>query len=258
VLYGRYTAIVFSLIIHLVIIVVVSLTSPSIPKQVIIDKSIIKSYLYKAPIIKDLPPIKKEEIKTEEIVKKTEKDKTKAESQQKTVKEVKAESTQAITLKENRAPLDKETAKTIEKKIIKSDAPLKSPSVAKVKNRFSNFNPLQQLENLRSDIYEKKLAEDIADIQQFRSASIMTGKQIPVPHSEVQKSAEQKKVENTTNYGDGKKIINNHNGTCTVESDLSAVGIEGVTAIEGFACGESQFNKSFRLHMKALRKKLGK
>jgi len=254
VLNGRYAAIVFSLIIHLVIIVVISLASPSIPKQVIINKPIIKSYLYKAPIIKDLPPIKKAEIKAE----KTEKDKAMAENQQKTVKEIKADNSKAVALKTNQAPLDEETATTIEKKIIKSDEPLKPSSAKKVKNRFSNFNPLQQLENLQSDIYDKKLAEDIADIQQFRSASIMTGKQIPVPHSEVQKSAEQKKIENTTNYGDGKKIINNQNGTCTVETDLSAVGIEGVTAIEGFACGESQFDKSFRLHMKALRKKLGK
>ncbi|NQY64504.1 MAG: hypothetical protein HRT38_12350 [Alteromonadaceae bacterium] len=117
---------------------------------------------------------------------------------------------------------------------------------------------LHQLKQLRNELDEKSINEAVAEFSQFRSASVMTGKQIPVPHSVPLKDAAREREKNTTNYADGISIIKNEDGKCSVETDLGSVGIEGVKSVQFFSCGESKFDKRFRLHMKKVRSKFGK
>ena len=56
---------------------------------------------------------------------------------------------------------------------------------------------------------------------------------------------------NTTIYKD-------ENGICTQVTDLTSVGLMGMTSLDTYKCGESKMEKAFRLHMKALFEKNGR
>ena len=86
----------------------------------------------------------------------------------------------------------------------------------------------------------------------------MHGTPTLVPHSTVTQSNDEKKKQATLSMSADKSIIKGDDGNCSLVEDLSVVGMEGVTAVSGFSCGETKFDKSFREHMNKVRTKLGK
>lgn len=122
---------------------------------------------------------------------------------------------------------------------------------SKVKASFSSY---QQLDKLRSAINKQVMTEELAELQQFRSASTMHGKQVPVPHSTLQLTPQQKLEQNTTHMSDAISITKYDNGLCTLErKQFLSSPIEG--SHSAFACGESKFDKGFREHMKKVQYK---
>ncbi|MCI2284787.1 hypothetical protein L3081_17055 [Colwellia sp. MSW7] len=119
----------------------------------------------------------------------------------------------------------------------------------------AGFSSYTQLENLRKSIKEKVMAEGVATHQQFRSPSIMHGAQIPVPHSSQQLTLEQVHEKNTLKMSGDISITKNDNGTCIIEREqFLGSPVEGSTSV--FSCGESQFDKSFREHMRKVQNKI--
>lgn len=116
------------------------------------------------------------------------------------------------------------------------------------------FSALDQLEKLRGTINQNMLDKSFKQYRVKRSASKMHAPQIPVPHSKPVLSTEQKKQRKTSNYGGG-RIIKNDNGTCTIERD-QMLGSPVEASVSYFSCGETQREKSFRLHMKKVQQKL--
>lgn len=283
VLNGRFTAVVFSLVIHLVILLVLGLTPPSSLKtkadnKKVIKKPIIKSFLYKPapiiqqPIIENVvnPAAKKNQTLEKlpvEFNKKLKKDDVPLPLLNSDKNIIKPE---LLKPEPANTKLKKVTEKTLAdaieveqpsetasgKQLASKQLPFKQSSPTK--SKYSSFNLLDQLKQLQNELDEKSIEQAVAEFRQFRSASVMTGKQIPVPHSVPLKNAEREREKNTTNYADGVSIVKHIDGKCSVETDLGSVGIEGVTSIQYFSCGESKFDKSFRHHMKKVLGKLGK
>ena len=77
-----------------------------------------------------------------------------------------------------------------------------------------------------------------------------------VPKSKNSESLDERIEKNTTRYSDDIEIIKHDNGTCSIKQDLSSVGMEGVTALQYFACGQTKIEKAFSAHMKAFQQKL--
>lgn len=239
---GRNAALVLSLVIHAVMLLLLLNLNFTLPDNTHKPEQAIKSYIYTPP--KPAP----HEIKTEkqpELVK-----------QPLPAPEFKAEP----------APKEKTpvTKKSEEPTIVQSKEPASPSAPAEqaveaaqkpVSKKFSSFNQLKQL---RNSIDRQILQQEFSARQATRSPSVMHAQPAAVPHSVEQLTDDEKKARNTTNYSDGLKITKNDNGTCTIEEDLSNVGIQGVTAVQGFACGESKFDKSFREHMKKVQQKLAR
>ncbi|MBL4764410.1 MAG: hypothetical protein JKX67_03890 [Colwellia sp.] len=119
----------------------------------------------------------------------------------------------------------------------------------------ATFSAYKQLNNLRSAINDKIITEQLSELQQFRSPSVMHGKQFPVPHSTIQMTAEQKKTQNTTRMSDSISITKYDNGLCVINRE-QFFGSPIEASSSAFACGESKFDKSFRAHMKKVQEKL--
>ncbi len=84
--------------------------------------------------------------------------------------------------------------------------------------------------------------------------SIFNPTPVLVPKSTTISSAqmEYRKQQRITNYGKDMKITKDDEGNCTITQDLTAVGIEGVTATQYFKCGgKTKSEKNFSRHMKA-------
>jgi hypothetical protein len=119
----------------------------------------------------------------------------------------------------------------------------------------ASFSAYKQLDSLRSSINEQIMAQEFTERQQFRSPSIMHGEQIPVPHSNIQLTPEQKKEIKTTKMSNDISITKYDNGICAIEREqFLGSPVEGSSS--AFACGESKFDKSFREHMKKVREKV--
>jgi hypothetical protein len=156
-------------------------------------------------------------------------------------------------------PLDNEIKST--KRVNKT--PLVKPAIAQPVTTPTNNNftrgqasSNQLLDNLRKRLNDEMIEKNVSEINQHRSLSAMHAQPKSVPYSAPVYNAIKEKEKNTTHYSDGLKMTKNSNGTCTVETDLSHVGIKGVTAIESFACGESTMERNFRSHMKKVQDKL--
>ncbi|MGB0897809.1 MAG: hypothetical protein ACPGSN_01065, partial [Psychrobium sp.] len=77
-----------------------------------------------------------------------------------------------------------------------------------------------------------------------------------VPYSDIPLTDEEKKEQNTTTYSSNVSITKLEDGKCSIEQDLSNVGMEGHKATSYFSCGETAFDKSFREHMEKVKNKL--
>jgi hypothetical protein len=110
-----------------------------------------------------------------------------------------------------------------------------------------------------NELKDKQFVEQQTnEMFKHRSPSVLDGEPLPVPRSNQQFTPDQIREKSTTRYSDDLSIIKGDNGRCSIEEDLSKIGIEGVTAVSGFNCGESKFDASFRQHMEKVRKKIGK
>jgi len=239
VLKGRYTAVVLSIVIHLVILIIISHTVVLPPTTTPPKKQAIKSYIYHTPLKKIEPEIKPVPVVENEVTESVK------------VKEV------SETNKENI------TVKAIDVPIVKTVPPKEAPAKQVVKKNtnkkpVTSFSALSQLRNLNKKLDDKMFEQATSDYQQPNTGSIMHGTPIAVPHSKKQLSVEEKHKQATRVVSSDMSVRKGDDGRCFIQRDLSVVGMEGVTANESFACGKSKFDSSFQKHMKKVREKLGK
>ena len=241
VLKRHYTTILVSVFVHVVLVILlVFLAEKPQPKPLEITPKAIKSYLYKKPAKRVI--VKKAAVQLEE---KKVIEKQVALKQDKPKKKVVEKEKPQTELKVNRASAPVyPTASQSEKAKTTTHKPVKAA-----------FSAYKQLDSLRKSINEKMMMQAVAERQQFRSPSVMHGKQIPVPHSNKQLTAEQKREQRITKMSNDISITKYDNGICTIEREqFLGSPVEGSSA--AFACGESKFDKSFRAHMKKVQAKL--
>jgi len=257
VLKGRHTAVVFSIAIHLGIIVAISQTIVTTEKDKLPKHKAIKSFIY-IPV-KDVP-VKKtpaktaqpEQVVAEEI--KTENEKIEIEQEVKEVIEKNVIEEKTITQK---APQDTPTPLAYVKPNKKKQEDQQDKDSIEQKKSAPKYSAFKQLSQLRNKLSEQMFADEAFEYSRPRTGSIMDGTPVNVPHSVKQFTAEEKALNATSSIG-SLKVVKGDDGSCTIERDLSEVGIAGVKSVESFGCGENKFNKSFREHMAKIRKKLGK
>lgn len=258
---GRYTALIFSVVIHFALILLLINQEMTIPNEPSKTDNAIKSYIYTPPQ-KTIPP--KEQPVTEpkpEI-------EAKIIEKQEQAKPPTADSSQAILI-EKRAPEtiqkqepteqiaqdvaleNKETIEDVDNKTIKDNLIENKPIQRK-------FSALKQLGNLKNKVNQDIFAQEYATQNRAKSPSVMHAAPNTVPHSTQHLTKEQKDKNNTANYSGSISTTKYDNGNCMVEQDLSSVGIEGVKSQQWFECGESKFDKSFREHMKRVQRKLAR
>jgi len=217
----NYPAILVSVLVHLVLVSLLFFFAEKQHLKLIeITPKAIKSYLYKMPIKKVV--VKQEELKSENKAKSA------------------IEKTQKL--------------KKIEQKTVSSTQPLSTNIEDKIQKTVkATFSPYKQFDNLRQSINEKMMAQEVSARQQFRSPSVMHGKQIPVPRSYKILSPEQEREQKTTLMSNDISITKYDNGICTIEREqFLGSPVEGSSS--AFACGESKFDKSFREHMNKYKK----
>ncbi len=228
----HYLIILVSILVHLLLalLLFVIAEKPQI-KEIKVAKKAINSYLYKMPakpIVKQILP-KKAELKKEE--------------NQQASEQIKLLS--AVT-----------PAPSLAIKAVKAVKAVKvNPETATKKTVQATFSAYQQLNSLRSAINEKMMVDELSELQQFRSPSVMHGEQASVPHSAIPLTPEQEREKKTTRMSDDISITKYDNGICTIErKQMLGSPIEGSSS--AFACGESKFDKSFREHIKKVQEKL--
>ena len=219
----------------------------------------IKSYLYQKP--KPLPKIVQDE-KVATVEEKTQPSEPSKEAQPKQTETKINNKDQPRKLKQI---LEKENKLEVQTSTNPSDSkldnePLSPKSVDSpaeplpTKSRFS----VNQLRNLRERINSQHFQQIERERAQPNTGSVLHGTPELVPHSVAKESADEKRKKATSNVGPSKQIIKGDDGNCTLVEDLSVVGIEGVTAVSSFGCGETKFDRNFREHMQKVMKKLGK
>ncbi len=197
---------------------------------------VIKSYLYKKPLqFKRInEEIKNEHLTTQTVVVK----KTNEGSNQKIKSSIKP----LVKIIETDANIDP---------LIQSDK-----IIAKKTEKFkSKFSAYKQLNALKKSINDKIVEQSFQQQQEFRSPSVMHGKPIPVPHSQIKLTPSQIKEKNTVRVSDSLSITKHDNGTCTIERK-QFLGSPVLESVAMMACGESKFDKNFREHMKKVQQKI--
>lgn len=228
----HYLAISVSIVVHLLLALLLFLMAEKQqPKQVKITKKAIKSYLYKMPSKPIIKQVIKEEVKEERKVK-----------------------PKKIIEKSKAVPVSSTHTSSV--KPIKPVKPAKPKAESETKKTVqATFSAYKQLNSLRNSINEKIMSDELSELQQFRSSSVMHGDQIPVPSSTIQLTPEQARDKRTTRMSDDISITKYDNGICTIErKQFLGSPVEGSTS--AFSCGESKFDKSFRAHMQKVRDKI--
>lgn len=240
---------IVSVFMHLLLFFLLSTVAVKpLQKPVKTTQKAIKSYLYKKPISIEKPKTKSKPITPKTI------------EQHKDLKEEQAKKEQNIKKQEEPKEVN-EVSKINKDKIEKTLKATSTPSqnikqTPQVKTKaVTNFSSYQQLDKLRKSIDDKIMSEELSQLQQFRSPSVMHGEQIPVPHSQKQLTPEQERDKNTTKMSDSISITKHDNGVCIIEREqFLGSPVEGSSS--AFDCGESKFDKSFREHMKKVQAKL--
>ena len=224
-------------------------------KQIKIIPKAIKSYLYKMPV----KPVKVQPVKAQPEIVKVQPAIVKKEVKQELSKDEKIE--KVVDIKQKKLIIQQEE---IQKAITPNKtfklAIIPDPLSTKTKSQNpqpaqATFSAYKQLNNLRNSINAKMMAQEVSNLQKFRSPSVMHGEQIPVPHSNKQLTAEQVRVQNTTKMSNNISITKYDNGHCIIERE-QFLGSPVEASRSAFACGESKFDKSFRAHMKKVQAKL--
>lgn len=231
-----YVSVIASVLVHLLLaFLLFSIAEKQQIKQEKITTTAIKSYLYTMPA-------KQVEIKATKVV---------ARIKDQTVEFKQTVSTEAVIKKEkshSKVKLEKATTSST------ATAQVKAKS-NKNNSPQASFSAYKQLENLRKSINEKMIAQELLELQQFRSPSVMHGNRIPVPHSNIPLTSEQARERKVTKMSNDISITKYDNGICVIEREqFLGSPVEGSSA--AFTCGESKYDKSFREHMKKVQEKL--
>ncbi|MDO6444630.1 hypothetical protein Q4493_02460 [Colwellia sp. 1_MG-2023] len=239
---GYYQTILLSLAVHIVIFYLISLTTavPSLTRDT--TPQAIKSFLY-------VPPKQENTSAHEQVDSRTQ--------------EAPQTDIEPITIPQERPKsVIAETSSELE--IV--EQPTKNPEKTTTKNIDNpvvnqpprNFSAFSQLNNLQKNLNNKIIEQESYRYSQKKSASILDGSPNLVPHSTKQLTTDEIKKKTSQQISSDIQITKGDDGRCTIERDLTAVGIEGVKSVEGFNCGKSKFDKNFQEHMKKVLKKLGK
>lgn len=249
---GIYKPIILSVFAHILLVAILStLQQPStLIKHKVPKKQAIKSYLYKRPsvdkaVVKTVTdtPKKTESSKEAPSLKLPEKN---------TVTEIKKierlkEKVQPKVPVEQPQPLTTQATNKLNK-------PAEKPAITKSIPQDS-FSQLQQL---RSKLNRNATLPSNHQYQTYQQPSIFNRKNKVVPKSIPLLDPEKEREKNTHTMGAGIAIEKNDNGTCAITQDMSAYGLDNGSSTQYFNCGESKFDKSFRLHMKNVQKKISK
>lgn len=236
----HYVSIIVSVLVHLLLAFLLFFIAE---KQQItqekVTKKAIKSYLYKMPAKRtEIKPIKEEVNVKEKLV----------ELKQDLPKEIQVETQIKIEKKQSEVKPEISSTSATPATQVKSPSNEQKPAQA-------NFSAYKQLDSLRNSINEKIMAQELSELQKFRSPSVMHGEQIPVPHSNMQLTPEQDLEKKTTKMSNDISITKYDNGICTIEREqFLGSPVEGSSS--AFSCGESQFDKNFREHMKKVQEKI--
>ncbi|MEW6995473.1 hypothetical protein AADZ84_14530 [Colwelliaceae bacterium MEBiC 14330] len=238
---GSGTAILLSVLLHLLLLAVLIFSNINTPKEFNPVKpkiKAIKSFLYTKrhnKIVKQLPSINESQHKAKVMPTAI---KTLPASIQKNTKPVKK------TPKIVEQPVTKALNLSTQSKAIKQRQPT-------VKNSFSSFDGLSRL---RANIEKQQREQAFNELTQKRSINIMDAAPLPVPQTIVPLTHEQKYQKNTSTSHVG-SITKNDNGTCTIyREQILGSPVEATTS--SFACGESKFDKNFKAHMQKVAAKL--
>ena len=250
---GRFFAVILSVLLHATLLLIISYTVTVPNKETnppIAKPQTIKSFLYTPP--KKVPEVKPQtQAKIEPEV---EEPQPKIEQLTTIEKITKVEKELKVEEKRKEPEIGQENPKEAP-----TDNSSKMDNTAQSKpSTVNSFSALRQLNRLKQGIDAQILDEIHDDYRRRKSASVLDGVPESVPHSSKQLSNEEIKENATYQLSDGMKTIKGDDGSCSIERDLSAVGIEGVKSVESFNCGTSKFDKSFSEHMKKVQKKLGK
>jgi|GEM_PF-1017673 len=232
--------ILISVLIHLILFFFLSsIATKPLQKSVTDRQKAIRSYLYKKPVTIEKPKPLIAKVIEKKVIQQPKQAQVSKENEQavKTLAEVKEVK---VKKRLNSASLSVQKARQTSEKNTK--APV-------------SFSAYKQLDKLRNSINDRIVSEELSQLQQFRSPSVMHGEQIPVPHSEKQLTPAQEREKNTTKMSDSISITKYDNGVCTIEREqFLGSPVEGSSST--FNCGESKFDKSFREHMKKVQEKL--
>ena len=244
---GYYQTILLSLAVHIVIFYLISLTTavPSLTRDT--TPQAIKSFLY-------VPP--KQENTTAHKPTNSQAQKTPQRNSEVT-NNISDEAPKNIIAKTPpESEIDEATKPTSEQTNTKRiDNNSEINQSVQAPRSFSAFG---QLNNLQKNLKNKMIEQESYRYSQKKSASILDGAPSLVPHSTKQFTADEIKKQTSQQMSSDILITKGDDGRCTIERDLTAVGIEGVKSVEGFNCGKSKFDKSFQEHMEKVLKKLGK
>ena len=180
-------------------------------------------------------------------------------SKKQTVKTAKINKTLTSTQKDLTAEIEEPIKSSIRSSIENNHAITDKQLPALSKNNsqqkpLTNFSSYDRLSRLRKNIESQQRQQAFGELTQKRSASNMDGEQFPVPKTIVPLTAEQQYILNTSTSHVG-SITKNNNGTCTIyREQVLGSPVEATTSY--FACGESDFDKSFREHMQKVQAKL--
>ena len=235
-----FIAIVVSILAHLLFVFLLYFISERQPPHYLKNpKRAIKSYLYQMPakpltdtvVVKPTPKAVKA-VKIIETIK--------------TIEKINIDN-QLTTLESSQLVKNRSSTRLLNAKPQASIEPQK-PAQA-------TFSAYQQLKKLRHSINEKILADELAELQQFRSPSVMHGELFAVPHSSKKLTPAQKRAKNTSRLSESISITKSDNGICVIDrKQFLGSTVEGSSAV--FNCGKSKFEKSFSDHMKKVQQKL--
>lgn len=249
-----HLTILISLLLHVVVILLLNNSQTMVIPNLNNTPKTIKSYFYHRPkveIKKEVPQLKQEKSQ-----------KKQSRSEIKKIEAVKPLSDKQLTKQAKFPPQKPIETNSIEPLKTLIPPPLNTPSIKtinpKAKIAHQHSFSMRNLRQLREKIQQQTNKEFQRGLGQPNTGSIMHGTPTLVPHSTVTQSNDEKKKQATLSMSADKSIIKGDDGNCSLVEDLSVVGMEGVTAVSGFSCGETKFDKSFREHMNKVRTKLGK
>lgn len=257
---GPYTAIFISVIVHVLLLLALIFGSVKTPKVIKKERKIptsIKSFLYVAP--KKTPAVKSEKSNNSNTppntiyknkpqpaqAAKTEQTKNPLKTPTELLKPI------ALVEKIDIKVIDKNEGKS-QKVIAKTDKASTKASIKSTKK--PNISSFDRLSSLRQKISNQQRDEAFSELTQSRTASMMDAEPFPVPNSVIPLTKEQKYKKNTSTSHVG-SITKNDNGTCTIYRE-QVLGSPVPATTSSFACGESNFDKSFREHMKKVQDKI--